>query len=44
LNQDTNYANVNNGTVILGNDVDWRTGVNFRDQALPYTTALEKIN
>lgn len=44
LNQDTNYANVNNGTVILGNDVDWRTGINFRDQALPYTAALEKIN
>lgn len=44
LNQDTNYANVNDGTVILGNDVDWRTGVNFRDQALPYTVALEKIN
>ena len=44
LNQDTNYANVNNGTVILGNDIDWRTGVNFRDQALPYTVALEKIN
>ena len=44
LNQDTNYANVNNGTVILGNNVDWRTGVNFRDQALPYTVALEKIN
>ena len=44
LNQDTNYANVNNGTVILGNDIDWRTGVNFRDQALPYTAALEKIN
>lgn len=44
LNQDTNYANVNDGTVILGNNVDWRTGVNFRDQALPYTVALEKIN
>ena len=44
LNQDTNYANVNDNTVILGNTVDWRTGVNFRDQALPYTSALEKIN
>lgn len=44
LNQDTNYANVNGSTIILGGDKDWRTGTTFRDQALPYTMALEQIN
>lgn len=44
LNQDTNYANVNESTIILGGDTDWRTGTTFRDQALPYTDALEQIN
>ena len=44
LNQDTNYANVNGSTIILGGDKDWRTGTTFRDQALPYTKALEQIN
>ena len=42
--QDTNLANLNNGTVVLGQDLDWRTGTTFRDQSLPYTQALEKIN
>lgn len=44
LNKDTNLANLSNNTVVLGNDVDWRTGRTFRDSALPYTMALEKIN
>lgn len=44
LNRDTNYANVNGSTIILGGDKDWRTGTTFRDQALPYTMALEQIN
>lgn len=44
LGQDTNYANLNNDTVVLGQDKDWRNGQTFRDQALPYTEALEKIN
>ena len=42
--KDTNLANLNENTVVLGQDVDWRTGTTFRDQSLPYTQALEKIN
>lgn len=42
--KDTNLANLQNNTVVLGQDVDWRTGKTFKDQSLPYTLALEKIN
>ena len=44
LNKDTNYANLDKGTIVLGSDEDWRNGATFRDQALPYTKALEDIN
>lgn len=44
LGKDTNLANLNNSTVVLGQDIDWRNGKTFRDQSLPYTLALEKIN
>ena len=44
LGKDTNLANLGENTVVLGQDVDWRTGTTFRDQSLPYTQALEKIN
>lgn len=30
--------------VILGNDVDWRTGSTFAEQARPYTAKLQYIN
>lgn len=30
--------------IILGNDVDWRTGNKFADQVAPHTQALEGIN
>lgn len=42
--KDTNLANLNDNTIVLGQDVDWRNGATFRDQSLPYTLALEKIN
>lgn len=44
LGKDTNLANLNDSTIVLGQDVDWRNGKTFRDQSLPYTLALEKIN
>lgn len=44
LGQDTNLANLNDSTIVLGQDIDWRNGMTFRDQSLPYTQALEKIN
>ena len=44
LNQDTNYSNLNKDSIVLGGDRDMRNGYTFRDQALPYTAALEKIN
>lgn len=44
LGKDTNLANLNDNTIVLGQDVDWRNGATFRDQSLPYTLALEKIN
>ena len=44
VGKDTNLANLNDNTIVLGQDVDWRTGSTFRDQSLPYTLALEKIN
>lgn len=44
LGQDTNLANLGDSTIVLGQDVDWRNGMTFRDQSLPYTQALEKIN
>lgn len=44
LGKDTNLANLNDSTIVLGQDVDWRNGKTFRDQSLQYTLALEKIN
>lgn len=44
LNKDTNYSNLNEDSIVLGGDRDMRNGYTFRDQALPYTAALEKIN
>lgn len=44
VGKDTNLANLNDNTIVLGQDVDWRNGSTFRDQSLPYTLALEKIN
>lgn len=44
VGKDTNLANLSDNTIVLGQDVDWRTGATFRDQSLPYTLALEKIN
>ena len=34
----------NDDNVILGNDVDWRTGSTFAEQARPYTAKLQYIN
>ena len=42
--KDTNLANLQNNTIVLGQDVDWRNGMTFKDQSMPYTLALEKIN
>lgn len=42
--KDTNLANLQNDTIVLGQDVDWRNGMTFKDQSMPYTLALEKIN
>ena len=42
--KDTNLANLQNDTIVLGQDVDWRNGMTFKDQSMPYTIALEKIN
>lgn len=44
VGKDTNLANLSDNTIVLGQDVDWRNGATFRDQSLPYTLALEKIN
>lgn len=44
VGKDTNLANLNDNTIVFGQDVDWRNGATFRDQSLPYTLALEKIN
>lgn len=41
---DTELANLGENTVVLGGQLDWRTGVSFKDQAKPYTQALEHIN
>lgn len=37
-------TNVQDSDIILGGDIDWRTGSTFKQQALPYTMALEHIN
>ena len=37
-------ANLNEDTIVLGGDRDWRTGQKFMDMAAPYTAALEHIN
>ena len=42
--KDTNLANLQNNTIVLGQDIDWRNGMTFKDQSMPYTLALEKIN
>lgn len=42
--KDTNLANLQNNTIVLGYDIDWRNGMTFKDQSMPYTLALEKIN
>ena len=42
--RDTNLANLQNNTIVLGQDIDWRNGMTFKDQSMPYTLALEKIN
>ena len=42
-NQKSNVAQ-NDDNTVLGNDVDWRTGKSFAQQALPYTSGLEQIN
>ena len=34
----------NDDNVILGNDMDWRTGSTFAEQARPYTAKLQYIN
>lgn len=44
VGQDGPLANLNDSTIVLGGDPDWRNGYTFRDQALPYTQALEQIN
>jgi hypothetical protein len=31
LGQDTNLANLGDSTIVLGQDVDWRNGMTFRD-------------
>lgn len=41
---DTELANLGENTIVLGGQKDWRTGISFRDQAIPYTHALEIIN
>lgn len=41
---DTELANLGENTIVLGGQLDWRTGVSFKDQAKPYTQALEHIN
>lgn len=41
---DTELANLGENTIVLGGQKDWRTGISFRDQAMPYTHALEIIN
>lgn len=42
--KDTNLANLQNNTIVLGQDIDLRNGMTFKDQSMPYTLALEKIN
>lgn len=42
--KDTNLANLQDNTIVLGQDIDWRNGMTFKDQSMPYTLALEKIN
>ena len=37
-------ANLGQKDIVLGEDIDWRTGSTFKQQALPYTMALEHIN
>lgn len=37
-------AQVNDNTVIFGNDIDRTNGIRFMDQAAPYTAAIEMIN
>lgn len=41
---DTNLANVNNSTVILGGDRDMRDGKKFQDKGMLPTAILEQIN
>ena len=41
---DTELANLGENTIVLGGQLDWRTGISFKDQAKPYTQALEHIN
>lgn len=43
-NADDQLANVKDETVIFGNNINPRTGIRYKDEVLPYTDALEKIN
>ena len=44
LNQDTNLSYLQQDDVVFGNHKDWRTGMTFRDEALPYAAVLEYLN
>jgi hypothetical protein len=44
VGKDGPLANLGDSTIVLGGQKDWRSGNSFRDEALPYTMALEKIN
>lgn len=42
--KDDVQANLKESDVVLGKDIDWRTGLSFKKEGLPYTMALEHIN